>query len=116
VSKKRPAETTGYGRAGEAFRRERVDLDERIEQLSMSGGVDRHRYELVCECADAGCCQRLPITVSEYETIRRSPTLFIVAPGHELPDIETVVARRKAYEIVTRRAEATDHAAARRGR
>lgn len=40
--------------------------------------------------------------------MRKSPTLFIVAPGHELPDIETVVLRRGAYEVVTKRGEAAD--------
>jgi hypothetical protein len=83
-------------------------VNERIEQVAASAGVDEHLFEFLCECSNADCNLLLPMTVSEYEAVRKSPTLFIVAPGHELPDIETVVVRRGAYEIVTKRGEAAD--------
>lgn len=82
-------------------------VNERIEESASSGeGVDRHVYEFLCECSNADCNLLLPLTVSEYEAVRQNPTHFIVAPGHELPEIETVVLRRGPYQVVTKRGEA----------
>ena len=33
---------------------------------------------------------------------------FVVKPGHEIPDVETIVERRESYIIVEKPAEATD--------
>ena len=84
-------------------------VNERIEQVSSAAGADRHLYEFICECSNADCNLLLPMTVSEYEEVRKNPRLFIVAPGHELPEIETVVLRRGPYQIVTKRGEAADY-------
>jgi hypothetical protein len=83
-------------------------VNERIEQAAASAGVDDHSYDFLCECSNADCNLLLPMTISEYEAIRQISTPFLVAPGHELPEIETVVARRGAYQIVTKRGEAAD--------
>jgi len=84
-------------------------VNERIEEAAASGGVDdEHRFEFLCECSNVDCNLLLPMTMSEYEGIRRNPVLFLVAPGHELPEIETVVLRRDAYQIVTKRGEAAE--------
>jgi hypothetical protein len=37
------------------------------------------------------CTLRLPLTITAYEQARRDPSQFIVALGHELPEIEEVV-------------------------
>jgi len=84
-------------------------VNERIEQAAASGGGDDHVFEFLCECSNADCNLLLPMTVSEYETIRKNPTLFLVAPGHELPEIETVVLRRGAYQVVTKRGAAAEY-------
>jgi len=83
-------------------------VNERIEQAALEAGVDNHRFEFLCECSNADCNLLLPLTVTEYEAIRKTPTLFIVAPGHELPEIETVVAKRGAYQVVVKRGEAAE--------
>ena len=66
-------------------------VNERIEEIATAGPGDSHVYEFVCECSNADCNLLLPMTVAEYESVRRNPTLFLVAPGHELPEIETIV-------------------------
>ena len=43
------------------------------------------------------------MTISEYEELRRDPTHFGVAKGHELPDVETVVAATGSYVVVAKR-------------
>jgi hypothetical protein len=88
-------------------------VNERIEQAATSTTAGAHVFEFVCECSNADCNLLLPLTVPEYETIRKNPKLFIVAPGHELPEIETVILRREDYQIVTKRGEAADYVAER---
>ncbi|MBV8064682.1 MAG: hypothetical protein JOY73_04085 [Actinobacteria bacterium] len=86
-------------------------VNERIEQTAASarGGTDEsHVFEFVCECSNADCNLLLPMTVAEYESVRAIPTLFVVAHGHELPEIETVVLRKGAYQAVTKRGEAAE--------
>jgi hypothetical protein len=55
----------------------------------------------------------LPLTIVEYEAVRSDPRQFIVAPGHELPEIEAVVARNRAYQVVLKEGEAAEFVAER---
>lgn len=84
-------------------------INERIEQVATSAGVDQHQFEFLCECSNADCNLLLPLTIPEYEAIRKNPTLFIVAAGHDLPEIETVVLRRGPYQVVVKRGDAADY-------
>jgi hypothetical protein len=36
------------------------------------------------------------------------PKQFLVAPGHELPEIETVVSRKRSYQVVAKRGQAAE--------
>jgi hypothetical protein len=38
--------------------------------------------------------------VDEYEAVRRIPTHFVVAPGHDVPEIERVVEKTERYVVV----------------
>lgn len=89
-------------------------VNELIESTATSGGlVDEHVYEFLCECSDAHCTLLLPLTVWEYEQIRADPTQFLVAPGHETTEIESIVARQGAYNVVKKRGKAGMYAAER---
>jgi hypothetical protein len=67
-----------------------------------------------CECAALGCNRLIGLIPSEYERIRAHPRRFVVVPGHERAEVETVVERRTDYLIVEKteqagkRAEETD--------
>jgi hypothetical protein len=43
-----------------------------------------------------------------YEQIRRHPRHFFVRPGHEKPDVETVIRRDEEF-LVVEKPEAVDH-------
>ena len=87
-------------------------VNERIEQAAAPWRADGgHVFEFFCECSNADCNLQLPLTIREYESIRKSPTLFIVAPGHELPEIETVILKKADYQVVVKRGEAADYVA-----
>jgi hypothetical protein len=42
----------------------------------------------------------IELSVREYEEIRSHPRWFVLVPGHEIPDVETVVSARPGYVIV----------------
>jgi hypothetical protein len=56
--------------------------------------------EFLCECGDADCTHRIEVPLDEYENVRSHPTRFLVKRGHDLPDVEDVVHRRRRYAIV----------------
>ena len=88
-------------------------VNELIEDTASAAGVDEHLYEFICECADPHCHLLLPLTVWQYEQIRADPTLFLLAPGHERSEIESVVAREGGYQVVRKLDEAGEYAAQR---
>ena len=55
--------------------------------------------ELVCECGDGSCSERLDIGVKEYEAIRKSDDLFVVLPGHQPDGVESVRERGCGYVV-----------------
>jgi hypothetical protein len=83
-------------------------VNETIEESATSGRVDAHVFEFFCECSNVDCTLLLPMTVSEYERVRTDPRQFVVALGHELPEIETVVRRTSAYQVVLKEGDAAE--------
>lgn len=93
------------------------DVNERIEKMAL-GHAQALREErdlgFLCECSNSDCTMRLSVTLGEYEQARRDPTEFLVALGHELPEIEDVVFVGDTYQLVRKHgpaalaAEATD--------
>lgn len=64
-----------------------------------------------CECARLGCNLLLELKLPEYQAVRSHSRRFLVTPGHELPEVETVVATRENYMVVEKRDEAGREAA-----
>lgn len=78
------------------------EVNERIEDVAQTFDLKSQPLDLVCECGDADCSRRISMTQAEYEELRSDPHLFAVHPGHEIPDVETIVERRKGYDIVAK--------------
>ena len=76
------------------------EVNERIEDLADTFGLTSEPLDLVCECADAKCVERITMTRTEYEQLRSESHQFAVHTGHEIPTVETVVERRKGYDVV----------------
>ena len=74
------------------------ELNERIAETAER--FDAERVELHCECADPACHERVEAPLAEYEDVRAQATDFLVVPGHEAPEIERVVGRRRRYAVV----------------
>jgi hypothetical protein len=72
-----------------------AELQEGSHDLTMEGLMP-----LVCECAHTGCTIPIEVDPAAFEQVREHPLWFLVAPGHEDLDDESVVERREAYLIV----------------
>jgi len=60
---------------------------------------------LVCECVQTGCSVPLEVEPSVFRRVREHSLRFLVAPGHERLDIESVVERHLRYLIVDKHGE-----------
>ena len=74
------------------------DVNERI--ATAAGGFGSDDAEIVCECADPTCVDRVEVPLEIYEEVRSEPTTFILAKGHEERSIEKVVETRSRFQIV----------------
>jgi hypothetical protein len=83
------------------------DVNEGIERGQWPGEEDSP-VGFRCECARVGCNRLIELTVREYERIRANPRRFVVVPGHEYPDIETVVAAGPRYLIIEKLNQAAE--------
>jgi hypothetical protein len=45
----------------------------------------------LCECASPHCTEPLQLAPDELASLHAEPDLFAIVPGHEVPDLETVV-------------------------
>jgi hypothetical protein len=80
-------------------------LNERAQavtrELAFEGVIDEPDvFECVCECANPDCTERVSVTRSEYELARSRAAQFIVAPGHEMREIERTVVEDGRFSIV----------------
>lgn len=62
--------------------------------------------ELICECGDLDCVERINVEVSEYEHARSDPRLFLAKPGHIDAEAKQVVAERGDHQLVRKTGDA----------
>ncbi|HZT14473.1 MAG TPA: hypothetical protein VFA19_00870 [Gaiellaceae bacterium] len=76
-------------------------VNERIEELQRSFALGtREPLQIVCECDRMECTERFPVALSIYEEVRSDPACFLVVPGHEDPQVESVISAAGDYLIV----------------
>ena len=73
------------------------EVNERV--LETVGSFDGP-IEFLCECSGRNCVETLALTQDDYERVRANPNLFIVTPGHELPEVDRVVDQGSGYVLV----------------
>jgi hypothetical protein len=84
-----------------AFRALNERVQDVTEELAFDGVIDMPDVaECVCECADPDCTARLRVSRADYQRARAGEATFIVALGHELPEIERVVYDGDGFSIV----------------
>jgi hypothetical protein len=81
------------------------ELNEQIRKIAGRGHVD-----VVCECVNDACFDRLVVPLDEYEAVRRFPTRFVVKEGHVAHDVERAVESRDGYVVVEKSGADAEHA------
>jgi hypothetical protein len=72
------------------------EINEAAQPQRESQGSGR----FVCECSDRSCTAWIELPLTEYTAVRANPRRFIVAPSHELPDVDNIVERHEGYFVV----------------
>ena len=108
----------GLGSAGVMWERERRlglneavfrEVNERISDINNTFESEMPRewkmrpLDLVCECGDPGCAERISMSAADYERVRADPLQFAIVPGHADASVEVVVAHEKTYDLVRKR-------------
>ena len=76
------------------------DVNERIVETAERVGANE--AELVCECGDPECGERIAAPLEDYEETRGHGSHFLVSPGHEEQEHERVVKTRPGFRIVAK--------------
>jgi hypothetical protein len=83
------------------------DVNERIKDAADGADpVDARDLGFLCECSNVDCTMRLRVSLADYERARSDASQFIVALGHELPEIEHVVFVGDGFQIVSKEGSA----------
>lgn len=86
------------------------EVNENIAKLEEQLNSGSDSLPVICECSRADCAMQIEVGIAEYEAVRRHPHRFIVARGHEQPDLEKVVEEGHAYVIVEKLGAAAEAA------
>lgn len=81
--------------------------NERIEYAAAAVGHVGLR-PFICECSLDGCVEHVEVEAGIYQEVRGHDARFVTLPGHEIAEIEIIVARNELYQVV----EKTDRFAA----
>jgi hypothetical protein len=76
------------------------------DKVTAVGEPPEMQMPFLCECPEVDCRQRIVLSLADYEQARANPKWFLVAPGHERPEVEIVVEDRESYLIVRKVGEA----------
>jgi hypothetical protein len=77
------------------------EVNDRIRDVVESvGQLQSDRVDFICECSNRDCIATIELELSEYKTIRSSPRLFVVRPGHEIAAVEDVIETNDRFTLV----------------
>lgn len=95
-----------------AFRHINERVPKGFEELLKLAEEENQRYlvELptgflyfICECSDEDCRLKVRLTLKTFQRIHKRPDRFFVAKGHDVPDIEDIVAKSREYDVVVKK-------------
>jgi hypothetical protein len=75
-------------------------VNQQVNRVTGSLSTLTELMQVVCECGTRSCTERIAISPDEYVRIREDAITFIVKPGHDFPETETVVAKEPEYWLV----------------
>ncbi len=75
-------------------------VNEEVSKLNVTFTAATNTMRIVCECGLQSCTVQIEITPEAYARVRGDATLFVVRPGHDLPEAETVVEKSNGFWVV----------------
>lgn len=76
-------------------------VNEALERDEPAGG----RITVLCECGHTGCTTKLEVARDVYERARERFDRFLIAPGHEIAGVESVIERHQDYVLIRKEGE-----------
>ncbi len=84
----------------------------RLANERMAGWTEQHVNEAselyFCECANTDCREKVSLRRGDYERVRSGSRQFVIKPGHELPEVETVLEANDGWAIIEKHPEVTE--------
>lgn len=78
-------------------------VNEQIKELGEKLDGSAQELDFACECADASCTDRIRLSALQFLAIESEENQFIVLRGHEVLEVEDVIAERDGFLIVSKR-------------
>lgn len=78
------------------------EANESIER-GLWPGEEHSAVRFRCECGKLDCGGIVELSLRDYERVRASPNRFVMLPGHQLLEFETVIEDRTDYVVVEKR-------------
>ena len=92
-------QTRRIGQNQALFRR----VNEKLEDVNQAFALVTETFDIVCECGDIDCMERIAMPVDVYERIRSNPNHFVVVPAHGRGAVEHVVEAHPTWEVIEKR-------------
>ena len=94
-----------FRQANERVQEDLHDLQKQAEQegyedLYGDRGGKETPLHFYCECSNEKCHERIVMAPSEYKKHHTSKTMFVVLPGHEVPEVERVINKFQNFFVV----------------
>lgn len=79
------------------------EVNERLQSFATAPGTEL-LLDLVCECGDRTCGERIRVARGDYENARADGRKFLVAPGHVFPEVEVILQRNDGWDLIEKHA------------
>ena len=79
-------------------------VNERVR--SIAGASPAGTVEIICECGQTSCMDRIRVTAESYERTRSAPADFLLKPGHDKQEFEKVIETHEEFVLVRKVGEA----------
>jgi hypothetical protein len=75
-------------------------VNEQVRDINRNFGTEQGTMTVICECGNSECTERLELPAAAYERVRGDARQYVIAKGHEIPSVETVVKQADGYDVV----------------
>jgi hypothetical protein len=79
------------------------EVNERIRDVSRQFGLATGTYEVLCECSDYRCAERVVVPGEVFDDLVARGAAFVVSAGHEEP-LDLVAGGDSRYRVIAQRA------------